>query len=484
MTAPVPPPARPPGPQPTRLVSPVAGVPPERSPWEPRTAGPHTSGPHPEAAGSHPTGSGSQWRHHQFTDVADADPSDPAGPAVIGAEHWSTRLQEATPPVLRRLLRPITGLGAAAIVMAVACAVVGMSTGWAEFRVAAVAVAALLLVASLFLIGRSSYAVQIDLHSARVIAGVRATGALVVRNTGNRRLLASRMELPVGTSAATFRVPSLAGGEEHEELFVIPTSRRTVIQVGPALSVRGDAMGLLRRQVRWTAADELFVHPRTVSLQGAATGSVKDLEGRPTADLSSNDVSFHALRQYVPGDDRRYVHWKTSARTGTLMVRQFEETRRTHLAVALSVDPTEFGTVEEFELAVSAAASLGAQALREERPVTVCAGSTTLRAVSGRRLLDAFSAVDPHPGAGILAAGRQTSAAVPNASVAVLITGSTPDATTLRRAGLGFSVGIRVVALRIVVGEPVALRAIGRVDVATVGSLDDLVSALRRLKAA
>lgn len=450
-----------------------------RSVWEPRSAGPH-----PEASGSHPGGTGSQWRDHQFTDLAGVDPADSSDPAVTSTENWSTRLQEATPPVVRRLLRPITGLGATAIVMVVVCAVVGMLTGWAEFMVVAVAVLALLLVASLFLIGRSSYSVQVDLHSARVIAGVRATGALVIRNTGSRRLLASRMELPVGTSAASFRVPSLAGGQEHEELFVIPTSRRAVIQVGPALSVRGDAIGLLRRQVRWTVADQLFVHPRTVRLLGAATGSVKDLEGRPTSDLSSNDVSFHALRQYVPGDDRRYVHWKTSARTGTLMVRQFEETRRTHLAVALSIDPTEYGTVEEFELAVGAAASLGAQALREERPATVCAGSGTLRAASGRRLLDAFSAVDPQPGAGILAAGRQTSATVPNASVAVLITGSNPDATTLRRAGVGFSVGIRVVALRIVAGAPVALRAIGRVDVATVGSLDDLASAMRRLKAA
>lgn len=483
MTAPHPPPTRPPGPPPSRTSAPVGDLPSGRSPWEPRPSGSsnsaaHSAGPPLETSGAHPTGSSSQWRHHQFTDVADADPSDP------GTQHWSTRLQAATPPALQRLLGPITGLGAAAIVLVVLCAVVGWLTGWTEFVVAAVAVATLLLVATVFLIGRSSYSVRIDLHSARVIAGVRATGSLSVRNTGGRRLLSSRMELPVGTAAATFRIPSLAGGEEHEELFVIPTARRAVIEVGPALSVRGDAMGLLRRQVRWTTADELYVHPRTIALHGAATGSVKDLEGRPTTDLSSNDVSFHALRQYVPGDDRRYVHWKTSARTGTLMVRQFEETRRTHLAVALSVDPTEYGTVEEFELAVSAAASLSSQAVREERPVTVCAGPTTLRAASGRRLLDVFSAVEPRDDAGILVAGRQTSAAVPNASVAVLITGSVPDATTLRRSGLGFSVGIRVVALRIVAGAPVALRAIGRVDVATVGSLDDLASAMRRLKAA
>ena len=137
------------------------------------------------------------------------------------------------------------------------------------------------------------------------------------------------------------------------------------------------------------------MHPRTVRLQGAATGVLRDLEGQPTRDLSSNDVSFHALRGYVPGDDRRYVHWRTSARTGVLMVRQFEETRRTHLAVALAADPAEYATTDEFEVAVSVAASLGAQALREERPVSVCVGGRLLTGTTGRRLLDAFAGVVP-----------------------------------------------------------------------------------------
>jgi uncharacterized protein (DUF58 family) len=378
----------------------------------------------------------------------------------------------------------VTGLGAAAILLAALCAVIALVSGWREFMVAAVAVAVLLLAAALFLIGRTSYSVQVDMHSTRVVAGQRATGALKVRNTSNRRLLPARIELPVGGSTASFRVPGLAGGGEHEDLFVIPTARRAVIKVGPAMSVRGDPLGLLRRQVRWTVPDHLYVHPRTVTLHGAATGSVKDLEGQPTRDLSSNDVSFHALRQYVPGDDRRYLHWRTSARAGVLMVRQFEEVRRTHLAVALSAEPAEYGTVAEFELAVSAAASLGVQAVREERPVTVGVGGDTIRAGSGRSLLDGFAGIGPAPGTGILTTGRYTAALVPNASVAILITGSVPDAMTIRRASTPFSVGIRVLAVRVVLGSKLRLGAIGRVDVATVGDLDALPKALRRMRAA
>src|SRR5699024_9984886 len=83
----------------------------------------------------------------------------------------------------------------------------------------------------------------------------------------------------------------------------------------------------------------------------------RDLEGTPSSDLSSSDIAFHALRDYAPGDDRSHVHWRTTARTGKLMVRQFEETRRSHVVVALDDLAEHYASDEEFELAVSAAAS-------------------------------------------------------------------------------------------------------------------------------
>ena len=130
----------------------------------------------------------------------------------------------------------------------------------------------------------------------------------------------------------------------HEDLFTIPTARRAVIVVGPVRSVRADPLHLLRRQVLWTEPEDLFVHPRTVALAGSAAGFIRDLEGMPTTELSSADVSFHALRDYVPGDDRRHIHWKTTARTNKLMVRQFEETRRAHLAISLSINTDEYAS--------------------------------------------------------------------------------------------------------------------------------------------
>src|SRR5699024_3749448 len=153
-------------------------------------------------------------------------------------------------------------------------------------------------------------------------------------NPTQRIWLPARIGLAVGAATAQFLVPRLPAGESHEELFAVPTRRRAVLVVGPVRSVRDDPLSLMRRQVTWARPQELFVHPRTVRLDEATSGFLRDLEGTPSSDLSSSDIAFHALRDYAPGDDRRHVHWRTTARPGKLMVRQFEETRRSHVVVA------------------------------------------------------------------------------------------------------------------------------------------------------
>src|SRR5690606_26407538 len=138
----------------------------------------------------------------------------------------------------------------------------------------------------------------------------------------------------------------------------------------------------------------LYVHPRTVRIESTAAGLVRDLEGKTVKKLSDNDVAFHALREYVPGDDRRYIHWKSTARTGTLMVRQFEETRRSHMLVALSTRLDDYASDEEFEAAVSVAASLGVQTLSEGHALTAVTSTRVLPVVSPGRFLDELTDVD------------------------------------------------------------------------------------------
>ncbi|MGA7203338.1 MAG: DUF58 domain-containing protein, partial [Specibacter sp.] len=356
-------------------------------------------------------------------------------------------------PWLRRWVRPVlaavSALGAVVMGGVVLLWILGAAYGWQEAKVAALLGTLLVLIAVGFILGTSMYSVKLDLARTRVAVGDNAVGSLAVTNASPRAVLPAALELPVGQATALFHLPRMKAGEVHEDLFTIPTTRRAVITVGPVRSVRADPLHLLRRQVFWTDPTDLFVHPRTTALDGPAAGFLKDLEGLPTTELSSADVSFHALRDYVPGDDRRHIHWKTTARTGKLMVRQFEETRRAHMAVALSVNTDEYVRDEDFELAISAAASLGRQAIKEARELSVVTQRGPIRCETGKNMLDDMTRLAGNTRRGnAVDLARTLSDVVPNASVVFFVVGSKVTPSQLRSAAASVPPGVRSFAIR------------------------------------
>ncbi|MGG5172056.1 DUF58 domain-containing protein [Pseudarthrobacter sp. J1738] len=395
---------------------------------------------------------------------------------------------KATTDFSKRYLAPVFGvispLGWLVLGAAVLLGVFGSIFGWQEAKTAAVLAVVLLLIAIAFIVGRSSYGVLLDLARTRVAVGDNAVGSIQVSNTSQRPLLPAALELPVGRATAIFHLPRMRPGQIHEDLFTIPTARRAVIVVGPVRSVRADPFNLLRRQVLWTEPQDLFVHPKTVALGSSAAGFIRDLEGMPTTDLSSADVSFHALREYVPGDDRRHIHWKTTARTNKLMVRQFEETRRAHLAIALSINTDEYESEAEFELAISAAASIGRQAIVEQRELDVLTQKGPLRCETGRNLLDDATKIMGAPSRKTAVDLARTMAdSVPNASVTFFVVGSHVTPSQLRSCAASVAPGVRALAVRIQSGAAPARANIADLTVVTLGSLDDLAIVLRKAAA-
>ncbi|GAB3521651.1 DUF58 domain-containing protein [Arthrobacter monumenti] len=362
--------------------------------------------------------------------------------------------------------------------------ILGGGFGWAEATTAALLGTLLLAIAVPFILGRSTYRVELDLARTRVAVGDDAVGSVEVVNTANRPMLPVALELPVGAATAVFHLPRMQPGHLHEDLFTIPTTHRAVIVVGPVRSVRGDPLNLLRRQVKWAEPTDLYVHPRTTALTGSAAGFIRDMEGLPTTDLSDSDVSFHALRDYVPGDDRRHIHWKTTARTGTLMVRQFEETRRAHLAVAVSTNLEEYGSIDDLELAVSVGASIGLQAIREQRNLSVLTQNGPLRTETGRNLLDDMTLLQgTRMRSTAVELARKTADTVPNASVVFLVVGPGVTSSQLRSAAAAVPAGVRSFAIRCHTGEPVSRARIGELTVLTIGDLSDLGIVLQRAAA-
>jgi uncharacterized protein (DUF58 family) len=386
----------------------------------------------------------------------------------------------------------ITPLGWSTAAVVIAAFVLGYAVGWAEAVVVAWTGLVLILLAMLYLIGRNTYDVRLSMPSNRVVAGEKAPGEVIVANPTRRRLAGVRIEVPVGLGLAEFAMPSLPRGGGYQDVFLVPTWRRGVIPIGPVRTVRADPVGLLRREVVWASALDLYVHPRTIAIPSMSTGFLRDLEGAPTKDLTTSDVAFHSLREYVPGDERRNIHWKSTAKTGSYMVRQYEETRRSHLMVALSLAAGDYASDDEFELAVSVAGSLGVRAIHDSRTVSVVASEKTpefakralyavrrLSTVNRGRLLDDLAAVETAEAALRLPElARVAAESAAGISIAFLVCGSTVTATQLRAASAQFPVGVDVIA---VVCDPEAvpsLRRVAELSVLTVGFLEDLQKSL------
>ncbi|MGP6170514.1 DUF58 domain-containing protein [Microbacterium sp. A196] len=387
---------------------------------------------------------------------------------------------------LRKIVSVIRPLAWVLMAFAVVFWIVGASLGWKELTVTAAIVTITLMLCALFLIGRTEYDVDLDLARTRVIVGERAVGALTLSNPSTRAILPSRIVLPVGGGRGEFGIQRLAPGEKAEELFAIPTQRRGVVKVGPVSVVRGDPLGLFERAHRRDDPVDLFVHPQTVLFDGQSLGFLRDLEGLPATDLSRDDVSFHALNEYQPGDDLRHVHWRSTARTGVMMVRQYEETRRSHFVIALSRSSGDYASVADFELGISIAGSIGLRALRDSQRVDVRVQGGELRAGTGKQLLDSLSAVEnskPRDG-GISELSGVIAATMPLASVVVLVCGSKVANDDLRVACARLPFGAKViVVIADTTVETPALRRITDADVVSVGALAQIPLALQKVLA-
>jgi len=383
------------------------------------------------------------------------------------------------------VLETLSGVGRAVVALGLGAWATGWWFGWREFLLLAGGCVVAVVAAVLFTLGRDRLLATLELSPQRVTMGETATGRVEVVNQGRRRVLPVTFEVPVGTGTARFELPATGHGERWDEVFVIPTTRRCVMTVGPASAVRGDPLGLARRVARFSEVHELYVHPVTTSLSGLTSGWIRDLEGRPTKDLSPSDVAFHTMREYVPGDDRRHIHWKSSARVGTLMVRQFVDSRRTHLGLILSTSDEHYGSADEFELAVSVVGSLGRNALIEDQAVSVTTGRSPLPSHNPVLLLDALAGVElAERGGDLQVLVKHSIPIVRGASVIVLVVGSTTPPAALRSGLQRFQHDAQALGVRVNPGADVSIQTVGSTSILEIGSLDQLHRGLRASVAA
>ncbi|MFI6009564.1 DUF58 domain-containing protein [Streptomyces sp. NPDC051243] len=321
---------------------------------------------------------------------------------------------------------------------------------------------------------------------SRVGRGDPAEGVVTLTNTGGRTRRGLRAVDRCGDRDIAVDVPPLPPGAAHELRYALPTARRGRVPVGPLRLERADPLGLVRRMRPYGAPDTLLVRPRVCPLPVLPSGQAHHVEGPSSDSADDGSLTFHALREYVLGDDLRRVHWPSTARTGTLMVRQMVDASLPHTTLVLDTRRRAYAAEDDFELAVDCAASIAYAAARHHFPVhlvnetgpllhtdgagrdgeALLDGLAVVRRSDAAFLATAFDGLDNHRGGGAL--------------VVVTGTADTPGLSGVERVRRRFD---RVTVLRVGAGAAATRDESGPVsDVPRlrVASLDELLAGWRR----
>jgi hypothetical protein len=205
---------------------------------------------------------------------------------------------------------------------------------------------------------------------------------------------------------------------------------------------------MLSRDVEWTEVAEILVRPPLVMLDSLGAGLLRDLEGVSTDAVSQSDLAFHALREYVPGDDLRHVHWRSSAKamsvTGDskLLVRQYLDTRRSHVTLVVDDRPGVWADAQDFETAMSVAASLIVRATLDEFDTSFVCGTRASSGVTGHLALDSVCRADFGP-VGLVASAHRAAVVSPDTSLLFLVGGAASDFDDFQLAAAAFSPAVR-----------------------------------------
>lgn len=252
---------------------------------------------------------------------------------------------------------PLTREGSALLGVVVVCYVAGVALGYTQLLVLAAGGLVALVAAVGFVLWRPRVRVARTFEPATVTVGQPAVALLEVTNGSRFRSPPVNVVDRVATTDVDLDVRSVAGGGSALVRYQLPTQRRGRLVLGPLRVARSDPFGLLVARQDHGGADVLWVHPRTWPLSTLPASVVVDLEG-PVSDIApTGSVTFSSLREYVPGDDRRLIHWRSSARLGTLVVRHHVDTNEPRATIVLDARPGPWSD-DTFEAGIEVAASV------------------------------------------------------------------------------------------------------------------------------
>ena len=165
---------------------------------------------------------------------------------------------------------------------------------------------------------------------------------------------------------------------------------------GPVSLSASDPLGMVSRRVTHSGVEGFLVYPRIVPITHLVVPARQPFgDFTPLQSLVEDPLRMAGVREYVPGDSPKRVHWRATARTGTMQTRVYEPSASPVAAIFL--DTITFSYLWEgqnsdlLELAVTTAASLANQLLSGRHQVGLYANapmpgrSRSVRVPPGRR---------------------------------------------------------------------------------------------------
>jgi uncharacterized protein (DUF58 family) len=159
-------------------------------------------------------------------------------------------------------------------------------------------------------------------------------------------------------------------------------TRRGLFSLGPTGLRCSDPFGIYTLEVTDSATRTLMVMPPVVPLPAieVAPGG-RSGEGRPRQNAPERTVSSSSVREYMPGDSLRWIHWRTTARRNKPFVRIFDGTPAGDWRIILDLESSVQagqGWESTVEHSVILAASLADRGLRLRRAVGLAANGNEL----------------------------------------------------------------------------------------------------------
>jgi len=214
---------------------------------------------------------------------------------------------------------------------------------------------------------------------------IAVTLTVTVRH-GRRYFLELRDAIP-GVTAAASVIPVCDSRSPAAVTYRTTAQRRGVHQADAVDLQTAGLAGLFTSRRRLEARSTLTIFPRYWPLAEFPLPGTSS-EGESTPLPAREGLEITGVREFRDGDSLRHVHWRSTARRGTLVVREFERSGRQPLALLLDTSSTAYtsaGGGEAFEDLVRAAASIAFAVTQAGHDVQLVAATrqTPLIAVTG-----------------------------------------------------------------------------------------------------